>query len=267
MAHKIFLSHNHNDKPLVEAVALKLAAIFGQDQVFYDSWSILPGDGIIDEMNNGLEALEFVFFFVSANSLASGMVKLEWQNALYSASKGKTRIVPVRVDGSDMPAVLKQTLFIDMHTVGLEAAIAQIVSVTQGHASFTPQHQGFSNLTHTRTTIENGSIEVTIQASHLMEPNPRFALIVTNAENEVLGSIKDQSPCVVGFNKDAFNLENGGTVNAVFLRPLATSLTPTHPLRLVLSKTGEKTINLIDVLHQKGENDWVRVPVAQFRPA
>lgn len=66
--------------------------------MFYDSWSIRPGDGIIDQMNKGLEAFEFVFFFVSAKSLASGMAKLEWQNAPYSAPKGKTRIVPVRVD-------------------------------------------------------------------------------------------------------------------------------------------------------------------------
>ena len=36
MQHRIFLSQNHNDKP----VALKLASIFGQDQVFYDFWSI-----------------------------------------------------------------------------------------------------------------------------------------------------------------------------------------------------------------------------------
>ena len=56
MGHKIFLSHNHNDKPLVEAVALKLATIFGQDEVFYDSWSIQPGEDIIDKMNQGLEA-------------------------------------------------------------------------------------------------------------------------------------------------------------------------------------------------------------------
>ncbi len=175
MTHKIFLSHNHNDKPLVEPIVLQLANIFDQEKVFYDSWSIRPGEGIIDQMNNGLEAPEFVFFFVSANSLASGMVKLEWQNALYAASKGKTRIIPVRVDGSAMPPVLMQTLFIDMHTVGLEAAIAQIVSVTQGNASFTPQHQGFSNLTYTQIVDGNGSIEVTIQASHLMEPNPNFA--------------------------------------------------------------------------------------------
>ena len=99
MSHKIFLSHNYNDKPLVEAVALRLANIFGQDQVFYDSWSIKPGDGIIDQMNKGLEAPEFVFFFVSSNSLKSDMVKLEWQNALYSATKGKTRLIPIRVNG------------------------------------------------------------------------------------------------------------------------------------------------------------------------
>lgn len=266
MAHKIFLSHNHNDKPVVEAVALKLAGIFGQEQVFYDSWSIRPGDGIIDQMNKGLEAPEFVFFFVSANSLASGMVKLEWQNALYSASKGKTRIVPVRVDGSDMPPVLKQTLFIDMHTVGLEAAIAQIVSVTQGHASFTPQHQGFSNLTHTRSVAENGSIEVTIQASHLMEPNPSFALIVSNSESEVSWNIKGQSAFIGGFTKDAVTLVNGVAANAVALRPVAFSLTPAHPLRLVLTKMGDKAIHLIDVLHQSAEDSWVAVPVAQKRP-
>ncbi|WP_211327661.1 hypothetical protein [Solilutibacter pythonis] len=166
-----------------------------------------------------------------------------------------------------MPAVLKQTLFIDMHTVGLEVAIAQIVSVTQGHTSFTPQYQGFSNLTYVQSAIENGSIEVTIQASRLMEPNPGFALIVTNVENEVSGSIKGQSAFVGGFNKDAFNLVNGGTVNTVFLRPVAASLTPTQPLRLVLKKTGDKAINLIGVLHQRGENTWASVPVAQFRPS
>lgn len=39
MSHKIFLSHNHADKPIVEPVAVRLAGIFGVDQVFYDSWS------------------------------------------------------------------------------------------------------------------------------------------------------------------------------------------------------------------------------------
>ncbi len=182
MAHKIFLSHNHNDKPLVEPVAVKLAAIFGQDQVFYDSWSIKPGDGIIDQMNNGLEAPEFVFFFVSKNSIASGMVKLEWQNALYAASKGKTKIVPVKVDDCDMPPVLRQTLFIDMCANGLDAAISQIVSVTHGNASFTPQHQGFSNLSYNQKSNPDGGIEITVKASHLMEPSHGFLFITSNGD-------------------------------------------------------------------------------------
>jgi hypothetical protein len=263
MTYRIFLSHNHKDKPLVEAVALKLAGIFGQDQVFYDSWSIRPGDGIIDQMNKGLDAPEFVFFFVSANSLSSGMVKLEWQNALYAASKAKTRIVPVRVDGSDMPPILKQTLFIDMHTIGLEAATAQIVSVTQGHASFTPQHQGFSNLSFVRTMDGDGSIEIIVQASHLMEPNPNFAFVTHSAETNIRWRMKNNQPFIGGFNKDAFTSSGGSTAHAISMRPMGTALTPSHPLRVLFTKKGAAPIDIIAVFHHKGETQWVPVPVAQ----
>ena len=83
----IFLSHNSNDKPVVEQVALKLKSIYGQDKVFYDSWSIQPGDGIVDRMNEGLANCKYFFFFVSNNSLKSNMVKLEWQNALFKAAQ------------------------------------------------------------------------------------------------------------------------------------------------------------------------------------
>jgi len=265
MTHKIFLSHNHNDKPLVEPIPLQLANIFDQEKVFYDSWSIRPGEGIIDQMNNGLEAPEFVFFFVSANSLASGMVKLEWQNALYAASKGKTRIIPVRVDGSAMPPVLMQTLFIDMHTVGLEAAIAQIVSVTQGNASFTPQHQGFSNLTYTQIVDGNGSIEVTIQASHLMEPNPNFAFITKNTESKIGQEFKNKQPYLGGFNIDAFTLSDGTKANAIAMRPMGGALTPSHPIRVTFSKKGAVGIVILEVFHQKGENEWAPVPIQSIK--
>lgn len=263
VAQRIFLSHNHNDKPLVEAVALKLAGIFGRDEVFYDSWSIRPGDGIIDQMNNGLEAPEFVFFFVSANSLSSGMVKLEWQNALYSATKGKTRLVPVRVDGSDMPAVLKQTLFIDMHTIGLEAAIAQIVGVTQGSASFTPQHQGFSNPTYRAATLADGTVEITIHASHMVEPNPNFAFPVMNEENEIGWWIKGHPGIQHSFRKSAVQLNEGGMANVVVMKPIVGSLTPTHPLTFEFRKRGTAALNLIDVLHDQGQDLWVQVPRKQ----
>ena len=65
----IFLSHNHKDKVLVEQFALRLREIFGQENVFYDSWAIQPGDGIIDKMNAGLEACRLGFYPVSADGL------------------------------------------------------------------------------------------------------------------------------------------------------------------------------------------------------
>jgi hypothetical protein len=259
MPHKIFLSHNHNDKPIVEAVAVRLSSIFGQDKVFYDSWSIQPGDGIIDQMNKGLEAPEFVFFFVSSNSLSSGMVRLEWQNAVYLATKGKTRIVPVRVDGAAMPPVLMQTLYIDMHTIGLEAAISQIVSVTQGNASFTPQHQGFSNLTYSTTTGADGTIDVAVRASHLMEPNPNFMMLVSNSEAEVEWLAPNAPGFIGGFNP-GIKLNDGSVHNGIVMRPLNAALTPAYPVRLQLKPRGSAKIGLRGVFHQVSEHNWVPVP-------
>lgn len=260
MSQRIFLSHNFHDKPLVEAVALKLAGIFGQDDVFYDSWSIRPGDGIIDQMNKGLEAPEFVFFFVSATSLASEMVKLEWQNALYAATKGKTRLVPVRVDGSEMPAILKQTLFIDMHVDGLDAAIAQIVGVVQGNLPFTPQHEGFSNLSYSVANIPDGTIEITVRASHMLEPNPNFAFPLTNADSEIGYWIKSHAAMISSFRERYFRLTDGSMVNAIVMMPMIGSLTPTHPLTFEFKKKGAVDLNLIDVLHDQGGGEWAKVP-------
>lgn len=247
---------------MVEPVAIRLAQIFGQHQVFYDSWSIKPGDGIIDQMNKGLEAPEFVFFFVSANRLSSGMVKLEWQNALYQASKGKTRIIPIRVDGSAMPPVLMQTLYIDMHTIGLEAAIAQIVSVAQGNASFTPQHQGFSNLTFSANSDSNGTLDIVVRASHLMEPNPRFMLLVGNQESELSWEAPDAPGFVGGFAPNV-PLNNGIISNAVVMRPMNATLTPAYPVRLRVRPTGTVKIDFRGVLHQVSEQSWVPVPVVR----
>lgn len=256
----IFLSHNHTDKPVVEPVAIRLREIFGADQVFYDSWSIKPGDGIIDRMNEGLTAPDFVFFFVSAASLASGMVKLEWQNALFAATKGKTRLVPVRVDGSSMPAVLMQTLYIDMHTIGLEAAIAQIVGLVQGNASFTPKHEEFSNLGALVEVAPAGRLSITVSASHLLETAPRFVIALQNEKEDVqsvwirgqpavesafLGQVPGNSH-LNGFLIAAFN---GGAIR------------PNMPWIIDVTPAPGKLLRLAGLLHQVETDSWKPVPM------
>ncbi len=60
----IFFSHNCKYKDKVEPFANRLANVFGRDRVFYDSWSIQPGDGIIEKMNEDLSYSNYCFLYV-----------------------------------------------------------------------------------------------------------------------------------------------------------------------------------------------------------
>jgi hypothetical protein len=255
-----FLSHTHVDKPVVEPIAIRLREILGEENVFYDSWSIQPGDGIIDKMNEGLASPDFVFFFVSAASLKSNMVKLEWQNALYKATKGKTRVIPVRVDGSEMPPVLMQNLWIDLHANGIEAAITQIIGVIQGTSSFTPQHGGFSNLTWSAQAKPDDTLEITIRASHLMEPNPMFIVLTPHSSDEISVSLTGGQPSRGGFNKD-IKLDDGTVWNGFAIAPLGGAITPNIPMRISVKSNGPKPINIRGLLHQKTDVNWQTVPM------
>jgi hypothetical protein len=60
------------------------------------------------------------------------------------------------------------------------------------------------------TTPEEGLIEITVQASHLMEPNPHFAFAVMNEPDDIFGWIKDH-PCIhSGFRKRVIELKRWG---------------------------------------------------------
>ena len=78
----IFISYNHKDEQLVDMIARRLELEFGRDNIFYDKWSMQPGDSIIGKMNEGLEKFTTFFYFLSPNSLTSKMVSKEWKSAL-----------------------------------------------------------------------------------------------------------------------------------------------------------------------------------------
>lgn len=263
MAHRIFLSHKNEDKPVVEPVALRLREIFGEEAVFYDAWSIQPGDGIIEKMNQGLQAPEFVFFFVSSRSLESGLVKVEWQNALLKASKGETRLVPVRIDNTAMPEVLRQNLYIDVYSVGIEVGLNQIVNVVQGNSTFTAQHLGFSNLTFSATAAPDKSLLIIVSASHLMEPNPNLVLLLDNSQDEVKIDLNNGAPMLQGFHVKPFPTINA---NGFAVAPMGGAITPERPMRIKLSlEKSEAELKLVGLVH--GWSDPFRtVPQKQAGP-
>lgn len=256
----IFLSHNHADKPVVEPIALRLLEIFGQDKVFYDSWSMQPGDGVIDKMNEGLTAPKFFFYFVSARSLQSNMVKLEWQTALYKATRGECKIIPVLVDGTAPPPLLLQNVYINMFAHGVEAAIVQIVNVIQGNNTFKPGHGGFSNLTYTVLGDPRVALEIEIKASHLMEPNPFFAVRTTNNGEDVGIELAGGQPYVGGFTKGATDNE-GNVSNFIAFAPMGGAITPQSPLKVRLRALGEKPVSFLGLMHRASADQYTTIPM------
>lgn len=254
----IFLSHNSKDKPMVEPIALRLNQVFGQSNVFYDSWSIQPGDGIIDKMNSGLENCRYFFLFVSRNSLESNMVKLEWQNALIKFVKGDLKIVPVRLDASLLPSVLTQTLYLDIYTNGIEVVLKQMVDVIKGSNTFIPQFSEFSNLRAIITQFKKG-FHVDIEAVFFMEPRSHYIVLLQNEQNEMAVDIIGGGMCQCGFNPNLV-LNNGLEGNGWYIG-VSQATIPGFPFELSITQKAVAPIKLIAILHEESKNNWRSMPI------
>lgn len=256
----IFLSHNYQDKPVVEPVAVELMKIYGQESVFYDDWSIQPGDSIIGKMNDGLASPDFFLFFVTENSLKSGMVNLEWQSALYQAAKGNITFIPVRVDGVALPAIVMHKAYIDMHRNGIEATIQQIKHRIAGASEFTPKHTAFSNLTYTVTGEPEKELKITVKASLLQESNPKFMFLVRNGLDEVFAWIEG-APGIQALPQQPHEIGGVGKFVRIVIHPLSGNIRPNFPMTFTLKpKSGCKAVELIEVLHETKANWFEPIP-------
>ena len=253
----IFISHNNKDKPVVEQIAVRLGKIYGQDRIFYDSWSIQPGDGIIDKMNSGLENSRFFFLFVSKNSINSSMVKLEWQNALLKAVHGELKIIPVRLDSALIPLVLRQTLYLDLYTNGLEVVLSQMVSVINGKNTFFPQNSEFSNLKATYYS-SGKNINVDIYAEHYMEPKSSYLFLLNNIQNDVDVRIRGSGSYQTSF---VSNITLGPVSVNGWKIAFDHATIPGFPVELVLENKSSSNIKLLAVLHEKSQGIWEPFPL------
>lgn len=246
----IFLSHNYKDKPVVRQIAQTLENVFKRENVFYDEWSIQPGDSIIENMNNGLEKCKYFFFFVSKNSLASNMVKLEWQSALMKQNNG-IKFIPVRLDTTPMPAILLQTLYIDLFSNGIDFATRQIIDVITKQNTYR-EYNGFSNLLAEITKVE-GTITVEIIAQYYLEPHSIYIILTSNDKKDISFELPDFSGYVSGFYKDISFLN--GNYNGIYIE-VNSPTSPNFPTKIVF----KSPINIITVMHAISRNNFTTIP-------
>lgn len=175
----IFISYNHNDEQLVDMVARRLELEFGRNNIFYDKWSIQPGDSIIGKMNEGLERFTTFFYFLSPNSLNSKMVTKEWQSALTKAINENLKFVPVRIADCKPPAILTDALYIDLYGIGLDDAVAQMKCVRNGRNTY----KALADIENVKAIVDIQSeelIKIEIRASLFSENDANFAFIFNN---------------------------------------------------------------------------------------
>ncbi|WP_337083861.1 toll/interleukin-1 receptor domain-containing protein [Enterobacter kobei] len=255
----IFMSHNHKDKDFVEHISNKIAAIYGVENVFYDSWSIQPGDGIIDKMDIGLSNAKFFFFFVTKNSLASKMVGLEWQNALMRASANQLTFIPIKCDDSVMPALLTQNLYLDLYTTGIDVIIAQIKDIIDGKSTFKPKDEEFSNLSFD-VKFDDKKLKVRITADYFSEVLADFIFVLNDkyTEADLRWHVPGEASIISGTAAN-HTLNDGNKCFALRIA-LHHGITPKIPVDVEISLvTGERP-DLLAVMSKESATTYKSIP-------
>lgn len=144
----IFVSHYSGDKPFVARYAEALETEFGRDKVFYDSWSIKPGDDIVGGIDDALERCTHFLLFMTEASLQRDWVKAEWHAAFVRKVATSTTLIPIRLDDCQPPPLLASLKGVDATDSGPERAIAELTAAIRGQSSYVSQPEP-SNITAT----------------------------------------------------------------------------------------------------------------------
>jgi len=116
----------------VQRIASRLEAA-GHD-VWIDSLKLRLGDNIQRKIGEGLESADLLIVVVSKNSFRSSWVQKEFSAiALQQISKRERRIIPVKIDTSDVPSYLANRIYLDLSKnfeEGLERLVAAIQATT-----------------------------------------------------------------------------------------------------------------------------------------
>jgi hypothetical protein len=107
----IFIAHSSRDNGISKKIAEALKGEgFG---VWYDEWKIKVGDSISQKISSGLQQGDFLVIILSKNSIQSQWVQKELAAALALEGKKSMFILPVQIDGCEIPVLLQDRKYAD----------------------------------------------------------------------------------------------------------------------------------------------------------
>ncbi|WP_295787929.1 toll/interleukin-1 receptor domain-containing protein [uncultured Microbacterium sp.] len=128
----VFISYQHADKKLAAGLqdGLEKEGYF----VWRDEGELRAGDSIVERVTAALDQIDFVVALISSNSVTSPWCQKELSLAMTGeiARNGVT-VLPVRIDQVEMPASLKDKLYIEVHGDNIAQATDRIADSLQRH--------------------------------------------------------------------------------------------------------------------------------------
>jgi hypothetical protein len=127
-----FISYAHEDQVLARDIAYGLqAADLG---VEIDEEMLAGGDSIINRVAEGTKQVEFVIALVSRHSVGSNWCKYELALAMTDeVTLPGTKVIPVKVDNVEMPALLRDKLYRSIDRDGVDGVVKKLVADIAKH--------------------------------------------------------------------------------------------------------------------------------------
>jgi len=126
---KVFISHSSKDKRYAQRIAKSLKNQ-GID-VWYDDWSMRPGDSIVSKIEAGIADSNVLLILLSKASTKSSWVRAEI-NAFFNKAVAdrNIRIIPVLIENVELPPLLRDRLCVDLRR-DFEGGLATLVKSLQ----------------------------------------------------------------------------------------------------------------------------------------
>ncbi len=137
-SYDIFISHSSCDKPIAEQLAKELEA--QGYQVWLDTWEILVGHNIVDEVYKGITNSKFMVVLLSNAACESKWVKEEFTSARMTEIENRQVVIlPAKIEDCEVPAPLKGKKYADF-TKGWNSGFKELIAAVNQHPTRQPNN-------------------------------------------------------------------------------------------------------------------------------
>ena len=126
---KVFLSHAHEDKDVVEPIASWLRE--QGFKVWIDNWCLTPGDSLVNKISEEIESSDRLVVFLSATSVDSNWVQKEVASGMVmelaeDKGLGEKFVIPALLTPCKIPFFLRDKIYANFTDKAFEAACEEL---------------------------------------------------------------------------------------------------------------------------------------------